>query len=205
MMKVSFSNLPAGWIRQAFMASMKRNRMPLCDWAFSHVQADPDSFVLDLACRDGISLQAWLNRCPDGKAAGIDPSAAAAAEARKRNREAIRQNRCMIREGDVSHLPFMKEMFDWASVFDGMYFWEDPDACFTEIRRVLKPSGRILIGNSLTPDNPQAVMYAKKIRELKLYDPDQLRRSLMQAGFTDVKGWRHRHNAWICLIAEKPQ
>ena len=43
------------------------------------------------------------------------------------------------------HLPFVESLFDLAFVKSALHLMPDPDAVLREIRRVLKPGGRIII------------------------------------------------------------
>ena len=81
--------------------------------------------------------------------AGIDPSSAAVRAARKRLHSEIAAGRAQIREAAVEQIPFGAGCFDRAISVNTIYFWSNPDAGLREIRRVLKPGGRLVIATEL--------------------------------------------------------
>lgn len=185
-------------------AEMKRHQTPLYDWSFRHAEARDGCFVLDVNSLDGKSLQAWQQRYPSCKAAGICLNETASVRSRKQNREALRENRCTIRSADPTHLTFMNDMFAWVSVFDSIYFLEEPAKACKELYRVLKPGGHILIADSFVPSNEKDSEAAAAVKNMKLYDAEELQKLLQTAGFEDVKAWRLKKDGWLCLRAAKP-
>jgi ubiquinone/menaquinone biosynthesis C-methylase UbiE len=108
--------------------------------------------VLDVGCGTGSLLIAAKKRIGvDGKAFGIDPSPEMIAVAR---RKAVRQNADIeFTQGVAESLPYADAMFD--AVFCTLMLHHLPDslrpACVHEMRRVLKPGGRVFavdFGNS---------------------------------------------------------
>ena len=66
--------------------------------------------------------------------------------------EADKQNEIFIKSGQVKFilenaekLPFESELFDKIFSVNTIYFWDQPGLVFSEIHRVLKPGGQIII------------------------------------------------------------
>jgi SAM-dependent methyltransferase len=115
------------------------------DRGFTHITAAVMAFaglrpgmnVLDIGCGAGTTTTAIARTVAPGKAVGIDISAPLIAEARRRAGAAVE-----FIEGDASDHPFRPE-FDLAFSRFGTMFFTDPVASFANIRRALKPQGRL--------------------------------------------------------------
>jgi ubiquinone/menaquinone biosynthesis C-methylase UbiE len=101
--------------------------------------------VIDIGCGHGRSLAALAARAGHGHVVGIDPSDLMAGIAAQRNRELIRARRVEVRIAAIDALPFPDAAFDKALCVHVVYFWENLDAAFREIARVLKPGGRLAL------------------------------------------------------------
>jgi ubiquinone/menaquinone biosynthesis C-methylase UbiE len=78
-----------------------------------------------------------------GHVAGIDPSREMLSQASARNATA---GRVEIQHGSVECLPFEDERFDKALAINSMQVWPDAVTGLRQIRRVLKPGGKIALG-----------------------------------------------------------
>ena len=58
----------------------------------------------------------------------------------------IQNNQLELKFGDASEMPFETDYFDYIIAINTIYFWPEIDLYLTEIRRVLKPGGTLLIG-----------------------------------------------------------
>jgi SAM-dependent methyltransferase len=107
----------------------------------------PADAVLELGCGSGRLLAALAARLHAGFAAGIDPSELMVRHAHARNRHWIARGRVEVRKahsGDLGAFPDGR----FHKVFGAhvIYFWTEPARDLAEIRRVLHPGGRLLLG-----------------------------------------------------------
>ena len=97
--------------------------------------------VLDIGCGGGeTALDLARAVAPDGTVVGIDLSAAVLAYAR---RAAKGIERVLFVQADAQVFPFEPASFDAAFSRFGMMFFADPTAAFINIRRSLRPHGRL--------------------------------------------------------------
>lgn len=108
----------------------------------SAVAFAPDEAVLDIGCGSGAATRAVARRVHEGSVLGIDVSARMLERASEAARaEGVRNVR--FEQGDAQVHPFPAAAFDRAiSLFGGMFF-ADPTAAFANVRRALRPGGRL--------------------------------------------------------------
>jgi SAM-dependent methyltransferase len=114
---------------------------PLGQRALAALAPQPGENVLDVGCGGGeTALNLARLVAPDGTVVGIDVSAAVLAFA-QRAAEGCKHVRFV--EGDAQLFPFEPASFDAAFSRFGVMFFADPIAAFTNIRRSLRPYGRL--------------------------------------------------------------
>jgi ubiquinone/menaquinone biosynthesis C-methylase UbiE len=101
--------------------------------------------VLDIGCGPGGSISALASLAPQGHVVGVDPSELMAEVAVRRNRRLVKARRAEVIVASAASLPFPDNAFDKALCVHVVYFWNDLDAAFKEIARVLKPGARFAL------------------------------------------------------------
>jgi ubiquinone/menaquinone biosynthesis C-methylase UbiE len=99
-----------------------------------------DERVLDLGCGTGVLLQRILDRYPGAQVTGVDLSLVMVALARRRLPESVR-----LEVADAEALPFASSSFDLVVSTSSFHFWPAPKQALAELRRVLRPGGRLVI------------------------------------------------------------
>jgi SAM-dependent methyltransferase len=100
--------------------------------------------------------------------------------------------------GSATRLPFRSRGFDLVVSTSALHHWRDPDAAFAEIRRVLRPGGRVAItdwcGDSLLARLRDRVLRGLEPAHGRVWRSVELAAFLANAGFTDVRieRWRIR-------------
>lgn len=99
----------------------------------------PDSTaVLDLACGDGFLLSVLASRRQTGlRLFGVDLSAGELSKARHRAGAAL------LSQGRGQAMPFAPAVFDYVLCHLALMLMDDAERLLADIRRVLKPSGRL--------------------------------------------------------------
>jgi len=92
-----------------------------------------------------------------------------------------------LRPGTIESLPIEDETLDAAILFLVAHFITDPMRVMTEIRRVLKPEGRLLVVDLMSHDRIEYVVQLGHVWQG--FDGEQMKDWLSKAGFT---GCRYR-------------
>ena len=114
-------------------------------------------------------------RVAPARPAGVEISAVMVEQGRARWGDSVD-----VHLADVATMPFEDASIDGLLSVNTIYFWPDPAAALREIRRVLKPGGRLVLGIRSKP-----FLLASPVSwfGFKVYSVRQLERLLREAGF----------------------
>ena len=121
--------------------------MPALRAALNALHLTPGTHGLDIGC--GIGLQTLLlaeATQPGGQITGLDISPELLEYAQERVKVSPFAERILFKEGDMAHLPFEENTFDWAWSADCVgYPAADHLPLLKEIARVVRPGGRVAL------------------------------------------------------------
>ena len=159
----------------------------------------PQDHVLDIGCGTGQTTRQAARTAQAGSALGVDISASAIERARElAQAEGLRN--AAFEHADAQVHRFPPERFDLAISRFGTMFFDDPGAAFANIRRALRPAGRLVmmvwqagdrnewavaVQHSLEAAEPAAIPSAGP-DPFSLADPPTVNEVLGAAGFADV-------------------
>jgi len=168
--------------------------------------------VLDVGCGTGATTRAAAGRAHLGKVLGVDLSAGMLAEARRR--AAHLPNVAFTQADAQAHRFTLSDPAGFDAVISrtGTLYFGDPPAAFANLRRALRPGGRLamLVWQELS-QNPWLQLvhtaYAAPppppgTGPFSLSDPAQTRELLERAGFTGVAGAEVRRPMWFGPTAD---
>lgn len=124
-------------------------------------KADHGITVLDIGCGGGEAISIFRSAIDASRICGIDHSADMVDLAKKVNKEGIAAGVINIVKGDVDNLPYPGDSFDLVTAFDTINFWNDTDAAFREINRILKQKGSFYIVNAYPKEGTKWWSFAK--------------------------------------------
>ena len=139
------SSRPSGWIGEIVARVMAFDTAQANRVAVERLAVQAGEAVLEVGCGHGRTL-ARIAQAPCGFLAGVDPSEVMVRLARRRLRRAIDAGRAEVSLAPSTAIPHPDGRFDAALAVHVAYFWSDPLADLREIRRVLRPPGRLVLG-----------------------------------------------------------
>src|SRR5262245_11116507 len=168
---------------------MNRSHSGLTDWGLNDVKIDRTSSILDVGCGGGRTIQKLAAIATEGKVCGVDYSPASVATARRTNARAVTDGRVGILQGSVSQLPFLPATFDLVTAVETHYYWPSLVNDLREVRRVLKPGGRLAIVAETYRRNGLTNVVERTVVRLvggTCLSVDEHRNALTDAGFVGV-------------------
>jgi SAM-dependent methyltransferase len=155
-------------------------------WVADLLEIGPKDSVLEVGFGPGVVIQRVSKLAPAGTVAGIDPSREMVGQARARNAAAIKSGHVDLRRGSVESLPFADNSFNKALAINSMQLWPDAVTGLCEIKRVVKPGGRVALGFTRYSGQPKK----------------GLTDTLAAAGFADAH--MAETDCGFCALATKP-
>lgn len=147
------------------------DKREMAEWVLSELDVGPSDCTLEVGFGPGLGIEVATAATSEGFVAGVDYSREMVKLARKRNAAAIDAGHVDLRYGSADNLPYEDSTFDSAFSINSMQVWPDAVAGLQEIRRVLKPRGRVGLG--FTPIAGQS--------------RHAVRSDFIEAGFTEIR------------------
>jgi SAM-dependent methyltransferase len=199
--QAAYWNDVAGPSWAEFQEGLDRQVVPLGRQAMAALKPAPGERILDIGCGAGqTSLELAQAVGPGGAVLGVDLSEPLLAIARRRSAGVRGLD---VAQGDAQTFAFEPAAYDGAFSRFGVMFFADPPAAFANVRRALKPGGRLAFvcwraadenpimrlpmeaaGSPLPPPSPPE---PGAPGPFAFADPDRVRRILANAGFTAVE------------------
>ncbi|GAB3118168.1 class I SAM-dependent methyltransferase [Novispirillum itersonii] len=174
---------PSGWIGRSLYRESRPHRQGF-DRLKTELALRPGETVVETGCGAGVLLQEMLAVCAAG--AAIDHSPEMIALSAERNHAAIAAGRLDLRLGDVHALPWADASFDAAASAHMFFFVADPGRMLAEVRRVLKPGGRLVI---VTAARSASLFLRPYAPAMRYYSDADLSGLVTAAGFVAVRVW----------------
>lgn len=171
---------PAGPLGRVVARLMNRGNGALNARAIEVLDVTAGSRVLDLGFGGGLTFGPLLAR--GASVIGVDRAEDMVQAATARHEEDVVAGRLTVRTGEVDGLPLDDDAVDRVLTVNTVYFWPDLGPALSEVRRVLAPGGRLVIGI-----RDGSVMRQVSPEVFTLRTPDELRAALEAAGFSDVR------------------
>jgi ubiquinone/menaquinone biosynthesis C-methylase UbiE len=178
---------PQGLLGRLFGRALAKQNLSLNTWMVELLDVQPHDRVVEVGCGPGTAIQQLAARAPSGLVAGVDYSPVMVAQARDRNRLAVRAGTVEVKEGDAAHLPYPDGRFDAACAVNVLYFWADPLVALEELRRVLRPAGRVALAYQVEAHTPPQLRTAFSQGGYHLVTAEQVEQLLALAGFIQVR------------------
>src|ERR671924_662354 len=140
------------------------------DWLFERLELHAGDLVLDVAAGTGHVARALAPsvRC----VVALDATAAVLA-AGKAHADRAGLHNVVFQRGDAAALPFADATFDIVVSRFAVHHFEDPTPPLAEMRRCLRPGGRLAIADIIAADDPAVAALQNRLERLR--DPSHAR------------------------------
>lgn len=138
---------------------------------------------LDLSCGSGLFTRAMAAAAPGHTVVGLDISRAMLEAAGKRL--AGYDNVTLVR-ADAQDLPFRDRSFSGINNAGALHVYDEPDAAFAEVYRVLQPGG-VYVGSTYAESSKLLGKFTARVSGIRRFDPAELHAWLSRIGFSDYE------------------
>lgn len=171
------------------------------------IAATPDAKVLDMGCGAGHASFAVAPHAKEVVAYDIAPPMLATVDGAAKDRGLTN---IRTQQGAAETLPFDDRSFDWVISRMSAHHWHDVPQALAEVRRVLKPGGKVLFIDIAGADHPlldthiQAVELLRDGSHIRDYRADEWIALFEAAGFKASirERWRIdiEFSAWVARM-----
>ncbi|MFB5661901.1 class I SAM-dependent methyltransferase [Alteribacillus sp. HJP-4] len=144
--QVSQSRKPTGIMGKILGKFMNKKNGEMNEATIQYLGIEEQDYVLEIGFGNGKYIAEIIEKVKDTRVFGLDFSETMVQSATKRNKAFIEQGRVQIKRGNIEKIPFDDRMFDKIFTVNTIYFWSDRRQALREIKRVLKPGGKLAIG-----------------------------------------------------------
>ena len=138
---------PSGLRGRLVGAALNRGNRHLVKSATQALQPDEASAVADIGFGGGVGLKFLLGSVgPSGRVHGVEVSETMLSQAAGRYRRDIATARLSLHSASMTDLPFADGELDGVITVNTIYFVADLDPAFVELARVIKSTGRLVVG-----------------------------------------------------------
>lgn len=175
-------------------------------WAISKINLDENKQlnILDIGCGGGQNLLNLSIKFKNSTLFGIDYSPTSINLSAEICKNLVVNKRLYLSISDVHKTEFEDNKFDLITAFETLYFWEDLDTAFKEIKRILKKDGKFMIFLEGTTketlekwENLGDGIYLKN----KL-NPNEIKEILNKNGFENIEIYQKDESEKTCFIAK---
>jgi ubiquinone/menaquinone biosynthesis C-methylase UbiE len=184
----------AGWVMARRPSNRRRNT-----WVVSLLDVQPTDRILEIGFGPGLAIAELSRRVGDsGHVDGIDHSDVMLRQATRRNAAAIAAGRVTLHRASVDQLPpALGGPFDAILTVNSLGFWPAPSERLDELRRRLRPGGRIAIASQPRCPGATASTSHNAAREIEAL--------LQDAGYTKTRTETLDLNPpVVCILAANP-
>ena len=137
--------LPHGLLGRLVGEQMVRQHQPETDWTVELLDLQPHDRAVEIGCGAGRGLMLAARTGGLSLVVGMDLSPTMLRAASRRIRRAGQRDRVSLLRGDLQALPYADGSLDTIWSVHTFYFWDDPEAVFAKLLRILAPGGTVVV------------------------------------------------------------
>lgn len=136
---------PRGFWGRKMLNRMNDRHKNLIKWGLEGLDLTKYRDVLDIGCGSGNSLDIMYRKNKKAHFFGLDYSKDSVKMAKKNNKDAVSKGHMKIIHGDVCDMPYKNDSFDLIVSVESFYYWKKHEKALSEIARVMKKNGKLVI------------------------------------------------------------
>lgn len=138
---------PSGWLGNLVVGTLNKRNHQAIEAAVAALELHGGESVADVGYGGGVGLKLLLDAVGEtGRVHGVEPSRAMVERSRKEFKEDVANGRLALHQATMDTLPLTDDVLDgWISL-NTIYFIDDLAPSFAGLARVLKPTGRGVLG-----------------------------------------------------------
>ena len=159
---------------------MNQGNHKINEYALEVLNLNHNDKILEIGMGNGFFVNQIVRSDNLVNYCGCDFSDLMVAHASENNRSLIDEGRVEFVTADAGNMPYGDNVFNCVLTVNTLYFWDPPEKVFAEIRRVLKPGGKLVLAI-----RPRAMMEEIPITRFgfKLFTLDDLSKLLSDNHF----------------------
>ena len=174
-------------------------------WALGYIDVTADAAALDVGCGGGKTVDRLARMAADGWVVGLDYSEDSVVVSRRKNAKHIQDGRVEICHASVSAIPYEDNAFNLVTAAERFYFWPAPDTDLLEVRRVLKPGGKLLVACTMYKGGKYDARNGRFVDEIDMLylSVGEVQNLLETSDYDDIQVIVEYDKGWICAVARK--
>lgn len=174
---------PEGEFGQQLAEELNKTNRHLTLFTYENLKLNIGDSILEIGFGNGKLVPELLNINSAITITGIDFSKEMVQEAILHNQQYIESGQMVFKTAELSELTYKNNSFNSICTINTLYFWHNPGRDILELKRVLKPGGKISIG--IRPKEEMKNLPFVNFG-FQLYSKEQACELLEKAGFTSV-------------------
>jgi ubiquinone/menaquinone biosynthesis C-methylase UbiE len=163
------------------------------------VHLEPNNTVLDIGFGNGYVIKKLLKKNIPITIYGIEISGDMLNGATQNLQPAINKGTVKLSLENIQKTSFEQNVFDKIYTVNTIYFWNNLEKCFSEIKRILKPNG-IFVNAVYTKEFMDKIMYTKY--GFNKYTITELEAVTKKQGMQIIQTIEIKHNTSYCVVSK---
>ena len=182
--KVPQPMLPRGFAGRLTLIGMNIGHKSIYSKVAKVLELRPEDDLLEVGCGNGYFLKKYASHVHS--VAGLDLSELSVKMAKEKHRDRIKAETAEFVQGEASQLPWEDGKFSVVITMGSFIAFPKPLESLKEMRRVLRPGGRVLV--SIEWNAEDGLDHTREVKGygMWLWTEDDVRTVMKEAGFSDI-------------------
>jgi ubiquinone/menaquinone biosynthesis C-methylase UbiE len=165
-----------------------------------NIELEPNNIILDIGFGNGYLINKLFKKNIPITIYDIEISSDMMNKVSKKNKQNINDGKLKLLLENINDTSFETNTFDKICTVNTIYFWNDYEKCFSEIKRILKPNG-IFLNNFYSKEFLENIIYTKY--GFNKYTVEEIVKMTEKNGLKIIKTIEIKKGHSYCIISEK--